>query len=691
MAFLFSIFLSAFLLFQVQPVIARYILPSFGGTPAVWTACMMFFQVALFCGYLYAHLLATRVPANRQYQLHVVFLGLSLLLLPIAPPDGWSPSPTGEPSLQILALLGVVVGVPFVLISASAQLLQHWFAGANPGKSPFRLYALSNLGSLVALLSYPTLVEPSLTLRMQSWTWSVLYVLLAASIMYCGVLFSRSPATSNTGSGESESSPVPWSDRVLWMALAACGTTLLLAMTNLICQDVAVVPFLWILPLALYLISYIIAFDKDAWYDRRVWVSLLVVSLPPLLYLMFNQYADVSVSLAFQLVIYCAVLFVSCMVCHGELARRRSAAPQLTTFYLYVALGGALGGIFVNLVAPVVFIDFWELHIAIAATFVLLGVCVVLDRNAFKKAAPRAFFNTVWSLTTAALIVALFIQSRGDRDDAIHSSRSFFGVMVVDETEAGTVFHERALYHGRVRHGRQLYAMGREVRPTTYFGPDSGVGHAILQHPRRRAPDAASRGLKMGIVGLGVGTLAAYGTDQDTIQFYEIDPQVDLIARQHFSYLSNSSARVETTFGDARMSMEREFAEQGSKQFDILVIDAFSGDSIPMHLLTQEAFDLYAKHMRSDGILAVHITNLYVDLTDVVRNAASAIGMHAVLFSEYPENWYLNGNDWVLMGNSTLLYSSDTRDRQSDWPSDIPRPIRWTDDFSNLFDVLDWK
>ena len=691
MAFLFSIFLSAFLLFQVQPVIARYILPSFGGTPAVWTACMMFFQVALFCGYLYAHLLATRVPANRQYQLHVVFLGLSLLLLPIAPPDGWSPSPTGEPSLQILALLGVAVGVPFVLISASAPLLQHWFAGANPGKSPFRLYALSNLGSLVALLSYPTLVEPSLTLRMQSWTWSVLYVLLAASIMYCGVLFSRSPASSNTGSGESESSPVPWSDRVLWMALAACGTTLLLAMTNLICQDVAVVPFLWILPLALYLISYIIAFDKDAWYDRRVWVSLLVVSLPPLLYLMFNQYANVSISLAFQLVIYCAVLFVSCMVCHGELARRRSAVPQLTTFYLYVALGGALGGIFVNLVAPMVFIDFWELHIAIAATFVLLGVCVVLDRNAFKKAAPRAFFNTVWSLTTSALIVALFIQSRGDRDDAINSSRSFFGVMVVDETEAGTVFHERALYHGRVRHGRQLYAMGREVRPTTYFGPHSGVGHAILQHPRRRAPDAANRGLKMGIVGLGVGTLAAYGADQDTIQFYEIDPQVDLIARQHFSYLSNSSARVETTFGDARMSMEREFAEQGSNQFDILVIDAFSGDSIPMHLLTQEAFDLYAKHMRSDGILAVHITNQYVDLTDVIRNAASVIGMHAVLFSEYPENWYLSSNDWVLMGNNTLLHSSDTRDRQADWPSDIPRPIRWTDDFSNLFDVLDWK
>ena len=691
MAFLFSIFLGAFLLFQVQPVIARYILPSFGGTPAVWTACMMFFQVALFCGYLYAHLLATRVPANRQYQLHVVFLGLSLLLLPIAPPDGWSPSPTGEPSLQILALLGVAVGVPFVLISASAPLLQHWFAGANPGKSPFRLYALSNLGSLVALLSYPTLVEPSLTLRMQSWTWSVLYVLLAASIMYCGVLFSRSPASSNTGSGDSESSPVPWSDRVLWMALAACGTTLLLAMTNLICQDVAVVPFLWILPLALYLISYIIAFDKDAWYDRRVWVSLLVVSLPPLLYLMFNQYADVSISLAFQLVIYCAVLFVSCMVCHGELARRRSAAPQLTTFYLYVALGGALGGIFVNLVAPMVFIDFWELHIAIAATFVLLGVCVVLDRNAFKKAAPRAFFNTVWSLTTAALIVAVFIQSRGDRDDAIHSSRSFFGVMVVDETEAGTVFHERALYHGRVRHGRQLYAMGREVRPTTYFGPHSGVGHAILQHPRRRAPDAANRGLKMGIVGLGVGTLAAYGADQDTIQFYEIDPQVDLIARQHFSYLSNSSARVETTFGDARMSMEREFAEQGSNQFDILVIDAFSGDSIPMHLLTQEAFDLYAKHMRSDGILAVHITNQYVDLTDVIRNAASVIGMHAVLFSEYPENWYLSSNDWVLMGNSTLLRSTDTKDRQSDWTSDIPRPIRWTDDFSNLFDVLNWK
>jgi len=378
-------------------------------------------------------------------------------------------------------------------------------------------------------------------------------------------------------------------------------------------------------------------------------------------------------------------------VCHGELARRRSVSPRLTTFYLYVALGGALGGIFVNLVAPMVFIDFWELHLAIAATFILLGVCVVLDRNAFKKSAPRVFFNTAWSLTTAALIVALFIQSRGDRDYSIHSSRSFFGVMVVDETGVGSIFHERALYHGRVRHGRQLYASGREVRPTTYYGPDSGIAHAISQHPRRHAPDAESRGLNMGIVGLGVGTLAAYGADQDTMQFYEIDPQVDLIARQHFSYLSNSSARVETTFGDARISMERELAEQGSNQFDILIIDAFSGDSIPMHLLTQEAFDLYAEHLRSDGILAVHITNQYVDLTDVIRNAASTIGMHAVLFSEYPEERYLNGNDWVLMGNSALLHSSDTRDRQSDWSSDSPRPIRWTDDFSNLFEVLEWQ
>jgi len=691
MAFLFSIFLSAFLLFQVQPVIARYILPSFGGAPAVWTACMMFFQVALFCGYLYAHLLATRVPANRQYRIHILLLGLSLFLLPVAPPDGWSPASGGEPSLQILALLGMTVGVPFVLVSASAPLLQHWFAVAHPGKSPFRLYALSNLGSLVALLSYPTLVEPSLTLRMQSLIWSVLYVLLAASILYCGVLFSRSPVPSITASRESAPTPVGWLDRILWMALAACGTTMLLAMTNLICQDVAVVPFLWILPLGLYLISYIIAFDKDAWYDRRVWVTLLVISLLPLLNLMFNQYSADSASLLYQLVVICAVLFAACMVCHGELARRRSAAPQLTTFYLYVALGGALGGIFVNLVAPMVFIDFWELHIAIAGTLILLGVCVFLDRNTFKKAAPRLFFNVGWSLTTAALVVALFIQSSGDRDYAIHSSRSFFGVMVIDEHRVGTPFHERALYHGRVRHGRQFYSGHRGMRPTTYYGFDSGVGHAISQHPGKQALDPADRGLNMGIVGLGVGTLAAYGTAQDTIRFYEIDPQVDLIARQHFSYLSNSNAQVETVLGDARISMEREFAENGSNQFDILVIDAFSGDSIPVHLLTQEAFDLYERHLRDDGILAVHITNTFVDLTDIVRNAASAIGMHAVLFSEYPEDWYLNGNDWILMGNSTLLHSSDTKDRQSDWPNDIPRPIRWTDDFSNLFEVLEWE
>jgi predicted membrane-bound spermidine synthase len=463
-------------------------------------------------------------------------------------------------------------------------------------------------------------------------------------------------------------------------------------MTNLICQDVAVVPFLWILPLGLYLISYIIAFDKDAWYDRRVWVTLLIVSLLPLLHLMFNQYSATYTSLRYQLLVACSFLLASCMVCHGELARRRSAAPQLTTFYLYVALGGALGGIFVNLVAPMVFTDFWELNIAIAATFVLLGVCIFLDRNTFRNAAPRMFFNVAWSLTTAALVVALVIQSTVDRDDVIHSARSFFGVMVIDETDVGDdEYHERALYHGRIRHGRQLYSGERKSWPTAYFGPDSGVAHAILQHPRKHAPNPADRGLNMGIVGLGVGTLAAYGTDQDTIRFYEIDPQVDLIAKHYFTYLSNSSARIETTLGDARISLEREFAEHGSNQFDILVIDAFSGDSIPVHLLTQEAFDLYKQHLRSDGILVVQITNRYVDISDIVRNAAAAIGMHAVLMSEYPDPWYLSSNHWILMGNSPLMYSEETKDRQSDWPTEVPRPIRWTDDFSNLFEVLDWN
>lgn len=690
--FLLAIFLSAFLLFQLQPIIARHILPWYGGGPALWTACMMFFQVALLIGYLYAHLLAKNVPAKRQPILHVSLLTLSLLLLPISTPDSWVPTVSGQPAVEILALLSISVGIPFVLISASGPLLQHWFSGVYRGKSPFRLYALSNLGSLAALLSYPILFEPQFTIDSQATTWSFLYLALVPIFALCGIAFSRSSADGRANGPEvAVLQPVTLLDRTLWVSLTACGSTVLLAMTNQICQDVAVVPFLWVLPLSLYLITFIICFDKDAWYVRGVWLSLLFIALVLLLRLMFQEFTDDSVSLIYQVGVYCFALFTCCMICHGELARRRSAAPHLTTFYLYVALGGAIGGVFVNLVAPVLFTGYWELHVALASTVILAGVCVGIDKKRIETKQRRTAFASMWSLVVAAFVVLLVLQIRTGRVDTIYVDRSFFGVMYVDEWDVDTPDHERHLYHGKVQHGRQLLHPYKQRWAGSYYGADSGVAAAIQQHPRRLAPDPAARGLNIGVVGLGVGTLSTFGTEMDSIRYYEINPQVEQIAHKYFHYLKNGKAATEIILGDARISMQREFSESGSNEFDVLVLDAFNGDSVPVHLLTEEAFDLYAKHLRDDGILAVHITNEYLDLSPVVRIASRRLGKDAIRVKGAAKRWYEDHNDWILVSNNREFMDSQAlRSIQTAWNEVEPRPIRWTDDFSNLFQVIDW-
>jgi spermidine synthase len=688
--FLTAIFLSAFLLFQIQPIIARYILPWYGGSPAVWTGCMMFFQVALLFGYLYAHLLANRVPSRRQPIVHLSLLALSFLLLPISPPDSWVPTAGGQPAVQILALLSITVGIPFVLLSASAPLLQHWFSGVHPGKSPFRLYALSNLGSLIALLSYPILFEPQFTIDTQANTWSFLYLVLAAVLAWCGITFAKTGGTGDQSAVVTVPA-VSALDRVLWVALAACGSTILLAVTNHICQDVAVVPFLWILPLSLYLISFIICFDKDIWYQRGIWITLLVLVLGPLLHLMFQEFSDPWISIFYQVGIYCLALFACCMVCHGELARRRSAVPHLTTFYLYVALGGALGGVFVNLIAPLLFAGFWELHVALAGTVILAGICIGIDKQLLATRRRKVTFSSAWSVASLALIVLLGLQIRTGTVDSIYHGRGFFGVMFVYEWDVGARDHERGFYHGKIQHGRQAMHPSMLHRASSYYGVNSGVAEAMQFHPRRHAAAAAGRGLKVGIVGLGVGTLSMYGTAQDSFRYYEINPQVEMIARRYFKFLKNGNAATEVVLGDARVSMERELLASGSNEFDVLVLDAFSGDSIPVHLLTEEAFDLYAKHLRSDGILAVHITNQYLDLSDIVRAAARRIGKDAIWIEDGADRWYEDENDWILVTNNPLFMQSNRlQTLQSAWDEEDPGPIRWTDDFSNLFQVIDW-
>ena len=684
-SFAIAVFVSAFLLFQVQPIVARYILPWFGGSPAVWTVCMLFFQAGLLCGYSYARLLAKYIQPRLQPVLHLGLLAVSLLMLPITPNDDWLPTgASANPTLYILALLLVSVGFPFAMISASAPLLQHWFAETFPGKSPYRLYALSNLGSLIALLSYPFIVEPQLTLQSQTVVWSIGYAAFIIVCGWCALPLLRGGDRGIGGQVQSTepAQPISWWDKCLWIVLAATGSTVLLATTNQMCQDVAVVPFLWILPLSLYLLSFIICFDNDRWYQRDVWVPVLFVSVGSLVFLMHQDFASVDIPLVLQIIIYSAAMFACCMVCHGELVRRRPPVGSLTSFYLYVALGGALGGVFVNLLAPLMFNGFWEFHGSLVATFGLAAVCIFLDKAWHTSESARTIFSISWGVILIVLIFWLGQHIQEQREDSIANVRSFYGVLHVYEYGAGSSEHKRSFYHGRINHGSQWLSGDKRFMPTTYFGPQSGIAIAFAQFPRPDVMPDEPDGLKIGVAGLGVGAVSVHAKEADHVRFYEINPQIETIARDYFTYLTQGPSTIDVVLGDARISMNNELTESGSRQYDLLVLDAFSGDSIPIHLLTEEAFALYWQHLKPNGILAIQITNLYVDLSDVVRLLASRSDKSAIRFTD-------TASDWVLVtDNPEFLQDPRVALDQEPWPTDEPKPILWTDDFSNLFGVL---
>jgi hypothetical protein len=699
--FTVAIFTSAFLVFQVQPVIARFILPWYGGTPGVWTTCMLFFQLGLLAGYLYAHGLAKCLQLKHQAMVHGCLLALSLFLLPITPALPESPGSFPQ-TLEILKILAIAVCFPFILLSASAPLLQHWFTNVHPGKSPYRLYALSNVGSLLALLSYPFLVEPALTLSTQTRTWSFAYLAFMAMTLWCAwpVLAQKlnqnpkqPPVETKTRARKSKrltSVKAPgWFDRVTWMLLAACGSVVLLAVTNQMCQDVAVIPFLWVVPLSLYLITFIICFERDTWYQRKIWIPFLALGVGVLVYLLGRDYADTELSLAYQIMIYCAAMFGCCMVCHGEMVRRRPAAGDLTLFYVYVALGGAFGGVFVNLIAPLLFDGFWELHGSLVFVCLLAVLFVALDRDAMNFL-QRSLVVTVGVVGVGALIWFLGIHISKQRDASILNKRSFFGVLHVYEKNKGTPGHYRSLAHGRIRHGEQwLYKLMRD-RPTSYFGPRSGAGLALNRFPSRKNKAPEKSAIRVGVLGLGVGTIAAYGKPKDFFRFYEINSEIESAARKYFGYLNNSRAEIEVVIGDGRRSMQRELERDGSQQYDVLIVDAFSGDGVPIHLLTKEASDLYWQHLKEDGVLALNITNFHVDLSDVVRQMAIHANKEAIYIGDPGGGKRFTSSDWVIItSNQAFLNDSYVRKFQDDWHHEL-KPIIWTDDFSNLFEVVKW-
>ena len=702
--FALTIFLSAFLLFQVQLILGKYILPWFGGTPGVWTTCLLVFQTLLLLGYAYARAIVLRLAARRQRLLHAVLVLASVAVLgvlagewgaPILPGVGWGPTGPGDPTWRIVAVLAVAAGLPYLILSSTGPLLQDWFARTRPGASPYRLYALSNLGSLVGLLSYPFVVEPGLTLRTQAWVWAGGYVLFAAGIAACAGRPARAEGGGEPDGRDPSADPRPPRGPLsvglllLWFALPACASTLLVATTNQMCQEVAVIPFLWVLPLALYLLSFILAFQGGAWIARW-WVHPAFAAA--LVAVCVALFRGVTLGLRTQIGLYSIGLFAACMVAHGELVRLRPHPRDLTAFYLAVAAGGAAGGVFVALVAPHLFTGFWELHVGLFACALLVLVVVIRDRGSwwYPRRLPRAALRGTALAALAALGVALAVQPRQHVGTVLVRQRNFFGVLrVIEEYRDDPEWTLRSLVHGRILHGFQYRAADKRDRPTVYFRADSGIGLALEYHPRRLADEP----LRIGVLGLGVGTLAAYGQAGDVVRFYEINPSVVSFsegAHPTFTFLADCPAKVEIVPGDARLSLERELESGQPQRFDLLAMDAFTSDAVPVHLLTEEAFRVYLAHLRGpDGIIAVNVSNRYLDLQPVLAAAARRFDLKGVTVTSAIEGRSTAGVRWVLLARSADALAGPVAGGGTALGTEGATSVAlWTDDYSNLFQVL---
>ena len=689
--FALTIFLSAFLLFQVQPLISRFILPWFGGTPAVWTTAMLFFQFVLFAGYSYAHLLTSRFQPKGQVAIHGALLLGAIALLPIVPSAEWKPTSADTPMLRILLLLLATVGIQYFSLSATGPLLQAWFSRVLPSTSPYRLFALSNFGSLLALLSYPVLFERWWSSIDQARFWSGSFAVFALSCGACAFYAFRTATTSGAGGGSTTASNSrtdgnrpTWTQRALWIGLPAIACILLLAVTNHVCQDIAVIPMLWIVPLSLYLLSFIVSFDHPRWYSRR-WYAPLTVVVLFLAAGMFRlpdwlpESLQPDLSAETELLMYFSMLFLVCMLCHGELARLRPDASRLTDYYLMISAGGAIGGLLVSLVAPNVFKSHYEWPLALLAGFAVAAVLTGLVlRNAGVFTGRAAGPTRTGFLTLAVVMGVLIHQWQMPRQQALYRDRNFYGAVAVFEANSeDPLRHEFQFRSGIVQHGRQYADPAKRRVPVAYYSEASGCGRAmqyVVQRP----------GAHVGVIGLGVGTVATYMKPGQRLRLYEINPAVEEIARRHFTYLKDCEAEYEVVIGDARLSLERETPNQ----FDAIVLDAFTGDSIPTHLLTDEAFAVYKRHLKPDGLLIVHITNSYLLLHPVAQRLAHHHGFSTTrIWNDSDSKHLVNRSDYLIATTDQQFL-----DGHPSIPPERPEPEvevpLWTDRYSNLFSVL---
>jgi SAM-dependent methyltransferase len=664
-----TIFLSAFLLFLVQPLLAKQILPWFGGAAIVWTLCMVFFQFVLLLGYAYAHWLS-RMDAARQAWIHLALLAASLAFLPIAPDASWKPAGGESPVTGILLLLFATVGLPYFLLSATSPLVQSWFARAFPGGSPYRLFALSNFASMLALLGYPFLFEPWFTNPQQSTWWSGLYALFA---VLCGTLawvMRSTPLLAAQGwqPAAVAEEPRPRAGSVaLWLALSTLGSVMLLGVSNHLTQNISSIPLLWVVPLAIYLLTFILCFEGRSWYRRDLYLGSLIWSLGFMAWFLADK--RLQFELLWQVLVFTLGLFFVCMFCHGELARMRPGPRHLTLFYLVVSAGGVLGGILVGIVAPVTLPGYLELEIALVA--VGAAALVVNLRRHFVILATLV---ATIGLTSSALAYRI----HSFTEDTVHIERNYYGVLRVKENESkldeGDVKY-RSLVHGAILHGEQYLSEKYRRSATTYYKTSSGIGRALLAFNGKPT--------RVGVIGLGAGSIAVYADADDTYRFYDINPAVIRVANTWFTYLKDSEGKMETVLGDARLSLERE----PPQDFDVLAVDAFSGDSIPVHLITVEAFTEYLRHLKPQGVIAFHVSNRFLDLKPVLLAIADKHHLEYAYIHETGEGGGTT-SDWVLLTRykpfilrQDIVEATEPVAPQPDWRL-------WTDDYNNLIQVF---
>ncbi len=734
-----TLFLSALLLFLVQPVFVKMVLPYFGGSPAVWITAMVFFQAALLAGYLYAHLVVSRFARRSQVLLHLVVLGLAVAVLPIAVVPGWTPPADGSPALSLLGLLAVSVGLPFFAVSATGPLLQKWFAGLNHRASadPYFLYSASNLGSIAALLGFPVVVEPLLRLETQGWVWSAGYGVLTLAIGACAVAFwrrgepSRGAATADragdgTAAGSAAGSAadtapdarIGWRRRARWVVLAFAPSSLLLGVTQHITTDVAAAPLFWVVPLSLYLLTFVIAFARRPLL-RHGWM----VALQPFLVLPLALFFWIKSPIGLVMPLHLAAFFVTALVCHGELVRRRPGVRHLTDFYLWLSVGGMLGGVFNALIAPAIFDWTYEYPLALVLACMLRPVGGADQRRwtAMDVAAPALLLIAVlqpaiWADdllvragTTAIVpyivvlavagyafarrpvrfglglgVAILAMAANGTGADTVVRERSFFGVHKVQlDRERGM----RQLINGTTVHGAQFTAPERWREPLTYYHRNGPLGQLFA------ALDGGAGPRRVAAVGLGTGAAACYRREGQTWTFYEIDPVVVRLARdqRYFHYLSECAPAARIVLGDGRLSLER--VPDGI--YDLMIFDAYSSDTVPVHLMTREALALYLRKLAPDGLLVFHLSNRKLDLTGAMADVIADAGLSGRLQRYRPESgaagWAETGSDWMVAardGRDLAVLDGDGR-----WHT-LPREPSnrvWTDDFSNILQAMRWR